>query len=61
MTGHHVGMRAEQDGYGARSVKVRKQHTKYQCRVCLSWKQRTHKTRRQSDAQAGWQQSHAYR
>ena len=44
--------------YGARSVEVRKQHTKNQRRECMAWKQRTHITRRQFDGQARWQQSH---
>ena len=39
-------MLAEQDGHGASSAGVRKQHTKNQRRECVAWKQRTHNTRR---------------
>ena len=35
MTEQHARMLAEQDGHGARSVEIRKQHTKYQCRDCM--------------------------
>ena len=49
MTKQHARMLAEQDGHGARSVEVCKQHTKDQRREGMAGKQCTHNTRRQSD------------
>ena len=46
MSGQHARMLAEQDGRGARSAQVHKQHTKNQRRKCLAWKQHTRSTRR---------------